>query len=439
MPPRQSLERRRAEESTRRRVVPAAAGRSLWGAAVWTGVGAAVLCAVVAVVVVAICWLPVSGPDSRSTSALHAGLLTFLAALHGGVTVDGVGVAFVPLGMVLLVGAVAWRAGAGLGDAASALGEDDPARLAVASTVQLAAFAASALVAVPFAAVGTSSAPFLGVAAGAVLLFAATGGTAFVLASPVRAQAIEFVPARLRRAAAQAAAVVTVHIGAGALLVGLALVAHYRDVEGISRQVGGGWGGLPILLLGVLAAPNAAIAGSAYLSGPGFAVGSATVSPFTTAHGVVPAFPLLGALPHGAAVSPVVWFLVAATPVVAGCCLARLVVLGTQGWRRRLADVGAAAVVTMVVTAVVAWLGGGGIGRGRLRTVGASPWQVGLSVAAESLVAALVALGAVAARDALRRDRLAAARPVALTRRLRAVGGARGDDGDRTEADELAG
>ena len=80
----------------------------------WTGVGAAAVCATLAIVAVAVCWLPVSGTSGHSRSAIHAGLLTFLAALHGGITVDGTPAAFLPLGMMIIVGMTAWRAGSGL-------------------------------------------------------------------------------------------------------------------------------------------------------------------------------------------------------------------------------------------------------------------------------------------------------------------------------------
>ena len=42
---------------------------------------------------------------------------------------------------------------------------------------------------------------------------------------------------------------------------------------------------------------------------------------------------------------------------------------------------------------VLAWQGGGGIGGGRLHTVGASPWRLGLFVAVELAVVACAALG----------------------------------------------
>ena len=90
----------------RRRLVPAAASRSLWLSAVWTGAGTALVCAVVAIAGVAICWLPAAGRRRQRDSAIRAGVLTFLAALHGGITVDGVDAAFVPLGMTVVVGGV---------------------------------------------------------------------------------------------------------------------------------------------------------------------------------------------------------------------------------------------------------------------------------------------------------------------------------------------
>ena len=44
--------------------------------------------------------------------------------------------------------------------------------------------------------------------------------------------------------------------------------------------------------------------------------------------------------------------------------------------------------------ALLAWLGGGAVGTGRLRTVGASPWQVGLAVAGEVAAVALLFVAA---------------------------------------------
>ncbi|MGH8961536.1 MAG: cell division protein PerM [Jatrophihabitantaceae bacterium] len=382
----------RDDDSARRSVVPTAAGRSLWRAAVWTGAGAAVVSATVAIVAVAICWLPVSGPTGRSHSAIHAGLLTFLASLHGGITVDGTAGSFLPLGMMIAVGLGAWRAGVGLADAADVIDERDPLRLALAGATQAASFTITCLIMVPFSGLGTSSAPFLGVAVAGLLLFALAGGTSLVLYSPLSDRIAEQLPPLLARAARAAAAVVAIYLASGALLVAASIVVHHDRVQTLSGQVGGGWGGIPILLLGVLAAPNAVVAGASYLAGPGFAVGAGTtVGAFSTAHGTLPAFPLLGAMPAGHGASAPVWVLMALTPVGAGLALARLA-WREDGWRARLRLVGAAAAMVALCLLVLGWQAGGSIGDGGLRTIGASPWRLGLAVAIAATVFACAAL-----------------------------------------------
>ncbi len=386
----------REDSSTRRSVVPEAAARSLWKAAVWTGVGAAVVCAVLAVVAVAVCWLPVSGNGHHTSSTIRAGLLTFVAALHGGVTVDGSYATWLPLGLLAAVGLTAWRAGAGLADAAASLDEDDPRRLVQAALAQTAAFTASALVAAHFAQLGTSSVSYLAVAVSAPVLFLATGGVAFVRATSLREYVAARAPVSLAPIARAAGAAVAVYLAAGAVLVGASLVLHRDQVEAISRQIGGGWGGVPILLLGVLAAPNAVVAGSAYLAGPGFAVGQGTdVHLLAAAHGTLPAFPLLGALPTGTGTDPVGVAIALATVLLAGIATAALADRA-ETWAERLWHTIGAALLAGAVLFVLGWQAGGAIGAGRLRTVGPSPWQLGGAVAGEILVVALAVLGLVA-------------------------------------------
>ena len=384
----------RGTDSARRSVVPSSLReRSLWLPAVWTGLGAAVVCATVAIVAVAICWLPVSGPTGHTRSAISAGVLTFLAALHGGITVDGTVAAFLPLGMLALVAVVVARAGAGLADAAAAIGETDPARLALAAAAQAGTFTVACLVAVPVSTLGSSSAPFLGVAGAALVVFGVVGGGTFAWLSPLRATVVARLPRPLVPAARAAVVVLLWYLAAGALLVAAALVLHHGEVEAISRRVGGGWGGVPVLLLGLLAAPNAVIAGAAYLAGPGFAVGSGTtVSVFGVGHGTLPAFPLLGALPSTGHVNPAVYALLALAPALAGTQLGRLA-FRQDGWAGRLAVLAGGAGLAGIGMALLAWQGGGAIGAGGLAAVGASPWQAGLAVAGASLVVGAAALG----------------------------------------------
>ncbi len=76
----------------------ATTARPPWFVAATTGAATALLGMVAAVAVVAMSWLPVSGGAGSAGSAIRAGVLTFLAALHAGITVDGLPTAFVPLG-----------------------------------------------------------------------------------------------------------------------------------------------------------------------------------------------------------------------------------------------------------------------------------------------------------------------------------------------------
>ncbi|MGH8861942.1 MAG: cell division protein PerM, partial [Jatrophihabitantaceae bacterium] len=361
------------DEQARRSVVPkpvrTAAHGSPWLAAVWTGLGAAVVCATLAIVVVAACWLPVSGTTGRTNSAIRAGLLTFLAGLHGGITVDGVSSAWLPLGMLAIVGLTAWRAGSGLADAADALEEHDPARLALAGFAQVVSFTVGCLVAVPFATLGTSRAPFFGVALGAATVFAVTGTVAFVRSSPLREWCAHRLPNRLPRAARAAATATAVYLLAGAAMTAGSLLAHHDAAERLSRSVGGGAGGIPLLILGVLAAPNAMIAASAYLAGPGFAIGTGThVSLFDSTHGTLPAFPILAAIPTGPA-NPAGWTLAAGVPLLAGTLVARQS-MRAEGWLGRLGIAASAAAGAGVLMFLLAWQGGGAVGDGRLQTVG---------------------------------------------------------------------
>ena len=347
----------------------------------------------IAIAGVAICWLPAAGAAGSATSAIRAGVLTFLAAVHGGITVDGLDSAFVPLGMTLLVAAFAWRAGRGLGETADALGERAPARLVWAGITQAVSFGAACGLAARFFTLGTSSAPVAGAAVAGTVLFAVSGGAGLVRSSALVEELSARVPEWLGAAARAAAAAVAVYLAAGAVLVVGSLAVHHHQVETLSREVGGGWSGAPVLLLGVLAAPNAVIAGAGYLAGPGFAVGVGNgVTVGGAAHGTLPAFPLFAALPSGAGASAPVWGLVVLAPLLAGLAMFGIAGRATEPVQRWQVA-GAGAVGAGLIGSVLAWQGGGAIGAGRLAEFGASPWQLGLAFGLEAGVVAAAGVG----------------------------------------------
>jgi hypothetical protein len=222
------------------------------------------------------------------------------------------------------------------------------------------------------------------------------------------------------------------------MVVAGSLVAHHAELASLSAAVGGGGlGSVPILLLGILAAPNAIAAGVGYVSGPGFTVGTGTtVTLFGAAHGTLPAFPVLAAVP-GEPAGPVVWTVAALATLLAAVAITRVAARADR-W---LASLGLAALASLaggLLVLVLTWQGGGAAGDGRLRTIGASPWQSGCAVAAAQLVVCTVLLGLVAAKRALAPEDIEWDGPILP--KLRALSGARQDDsGDQRGSDELAG
>jgi uncharacterized protein DUF6350 len=336
-----------------------------------------------AVVVSVFCWLPDAGVSGKPASAIRAGLLSFLAAHHGGITVDGVAANFLPLGLFLGVVAFCWRAGTAIAQSFDD-GDDEPVeRVAAALILSALTYAAVCGLLVPLARLGTSHVPEVTTIIAAFLVFGLSAGASLALRTDLLRRPTSRLPAVVVTAARGAGAAGAVYLGAGALLSAGSLILHAHRVLQLSREVGGGFSGLPVLVISLLCAPNAAIAGGAYLAGPGFAVGSGTtVNAFSTSHGVLPALPILGAVPGGNGANPVVLSLLGLVAVAAAVCSARCVRrVGPVGFWRQAGGALLAGAICGPLLGVICWLGGGAAGSARLRVVGASPWQVGIAVA----------------------------------------------------------
>ncbi len=370
--------------------MPEAVGRSLVLAALWTGAGTAVLGAALGISVCVVSWLPDAGVSGHPLSAIRAGVFAFLAAQHGGIRLDGTSVAFTPLALTGLVAVLAWRASAVLGETAERLGHSDARRLVVAWLAQTGAYAFACVILSWFGRLGSTNTNPVTVFLAAAVLFGVAAGAGLFRTGELRERVAALSPVLVDGARAALGAAV-VYVGAGALLVASSLVVHASSVMHLSHLVGGGLAGEPILLLGIATAPNAAVGGAAYLAGPGFAVGSGThVSAFTSSHGVLPAFPVLGAIPAGTGPHVVLLVAMVLTAVLAGSVLARA--CAVDGLRAALRRLGVAVPVTALALALLAWLGGGGVGDGRLHVVGASPWRLGAVVALEVGAVAVVLL-----------------------------------------------
>jgi hypothetical protein len=184
-------------------------------------------------------------------------------------------------------------------------------------------------------------------------------------------------------------------LGAGAGAAGLAVAlgaGNASDMLGAYRT--GVTGQAGITLVSLAYAPNAAVWSTAYLLGPGFAVGTDTVVRTTEVSvGALPAVPLLAGLPEGPLGGTGAALL--AVPVVAGMAagwlLARRMrrVDRAPRWRTVLGAAVLSGPVGGLVLGAGALASGGPLGGGRMAEIGPVAWQVA------AMSALVVAVGAV--------------------------------------------
>ncbi|MFI8073137.1 DUF6350 family protein [Streptomyces sp. NPDC086033] len=189
--------------------------------------------------------------------------------------------------------------------------------------------------------------------------------------------------ARLAVAARAAGAGISVLVGGGAVLLGVALVAHGTATRGSFLQLTEGWSGrFAVLLLCLALAPNAAVWAAGYSVGPGFVLGAGhVVGPLSSDPApMLPPFPLLAAVPEAGPGEPAHWA-AGAVPVVAGAVVGWFVGRAPAAGRSRTAGaVCWAAVLCAAAVAVLAVLAGGPLGVGTLARFGPVWWQVGGAV-----------------------------------------------------------
>jgi hypothetical protein len=195
-------------------------------------------------------------------------------------------------------------------------------------------------------------------------------------------------------------------LGLGAAAVGVTLAIHGGDAASMfgSYRTGLlGQAGITLLCLGF--APNFAVWGTAYLLGPGFALGIGTVvSPGLVAVGPVPTVPVLAGLPLHA-VSGLGSALLGVPLVGAMACGALLARhRPTTSWVGLLGAAALAGPVAGVLLGVAAWASGGSLGSQRLTEIGPGVWSVGGWAAL--VVSAGAVVGALAVRALHRPDRV---------------------------------
>lgn len=320
---------------------------------------------------------------------------------HGGEVHAGeVAVTVVPLGVTLL----------GVGGVATSLRRAHPASLwpVLAAVVVYTAFAGgfTAAAATPGAWRGVLGAPLV---AGLGALVALRGRVPSAVS-----RHLTRVPASVRDGLGAGLRAAALLLALGLAVVVLAVVLGYERVLDVHRSlVPDGVSSVVIVAAQVVLLPTLVVWGAAYLTGPGFVVGSGTsFSPHGIEAGPLPVVPVLGALPEPgspAGSAGVVLLLGVGVGALAGWWLRRR---GERSLPQAGVAVAVAAVTAAVLLAVPAALSSGSVGPGRMAEIGPDALAVGAAVAWQTLLGSALAvlLPHVTTRRALARGRDAAAR-----------------------------
>lgn len=349
----------------------------------------AVVVGVAALIVVAlVVWAADSASTANAGGAMQFAVQLWLLAHRVPLRIPSGGALTIPpMALTLLIGGLIARGAAIIARSAECQHARDIGLIAAAVTAPYVVMATLLAILAPSATLRPSiAAAFLNSIV--IAFIAATIGAA--RGSGLAGPTWRGMPAETQGVLAGAARASAVLFGAATVLSIASLLTHLHEFGSIAGDYNGGPGAFAMAALSVLMAPNAICFAVGYISGPGFAIGSGTSVTYTGVHlGAVPAFPLLAAVPSGAAPWQVMTLFIAAVVGAGVAAGLRIVALRTSTLRTQLqlaAVVGLC--VGVVVTAVAGFAGGPG-GPGRLSSVGPSPWQVGLATAVEIGVVAM--------------------------------------------------
>ncbi|MFI7384576.1 DUF6350 family protein [Streptomyces sp. NPDC049813] len=358
----------------------------------------------IAVLVIAM-WISSPYPDSGPGGALHTAAALWLLA-HGTemVRADTLSGTPAPVGLtpLLLMALPVWLVHRAARDAAEPEEEGAPLGSAVGVWAGVACgYLVIGIATACYASGGELSPSWFSCAAHLVLVTVAASGSGVWIAHgrpdgplpPAVHRSLDVLPRVLVDkvlpvAARAAAAGVLVLVAGGALLVAASLVWHGGAVRESFQQLTAAWSGrIAVLLLCLSLVPNAAVWGAAYALGPGVMLGTGhQVGPLGGVDvPLLPAFPLLEAVPAATAGPPLTW-LVGVVPVAAAVAVAWFVVVAGEraGWTvgRVAYAMAVAAGLCGALFAVLAVAAGGALGVGVLASFGPVGWLTGAAAAA---------------------------------------------------------
>jgi len=373
---------------------PDGAGRPLVvTGAIAAGAAAAAGLAVLTLLVL-VGWIAAPHAGLGLTGVLRTAAMLWLIGHHVGFSLPGAGrIGMLPLGLVLLPGALLWRAGRWVVCAGGVIRLRHVGYAALALAVPY-ALVAGALALASRSAQAAPSAP-QAVICGFLLALVA-GGLGGARARAPWAQLTRLLPDRPRSVIIGMVGALAVLVVCGAVLAGASLAMHIGQYATLSRSLEpGAIGSVLLLVTQVAYVPNAIVWAISFTLGPGFAFGTGTtVAPTGAALGQLPAFPLLAALPQGIH-SGGLSIAVLVLPYVAGCVAGLLLVRAAPIPALETAPLWglACGAATGGLLGVLAAFSGGPLGDGRLAAVGPSGWQVGAVAALEIGISSAVAAG----------------------------------------------
>ena len=328
-----------------------------------------------------------AGAHGTPRDGLRVGALGWLLAHGSGLSVEGVRITALPLGLTALCAWAVWRIGHRVGDSVSGHGPDadriaDGERdwtVPAAALLFTAGYVAVAVLTTSLAATA-ATAPSTGRLVGfSLLLCASFAGPGIAVGSGRAAIWAAYLPPSLRATVAACLRILGAYLAVSALTFLVALLLDFDAAANVlSRLHTDGGDATLFSLLSATVVPNATVFAGSYLLGPGFAVGAHTlVSPTVVVLGPLPMFPLLAALPVNGA--PAAWTaaLMALPPIVAAAAAVHSQRrLPTLRWDEGALRGCAGGVVAGVLFGLIASLSGGAVGPGRMRVVGPESFDV---------------------------------------------------------------
>lgn len=325
-----------------------------------------------------------AGGHGTPSGALRVGALGWLAAHGSGVSVEGVRITAVPLGLTLLCAWSAWRVGHRVGESVSGHGPDadrigDGERdwtVPVVGGLFVVGYVLVAVITCSLASTIETAPGVTRVVLWSTVVAAGAGLPAIARGSGRAAIWLPAVPLALRDGAVLVRSILRAWLAVAVVALLLALVLDFSTAANIVSQLDSDTGDTTMLaVLTLVVLPNAALFSSAYLLGPGFTVGTGTlVSPGAVVLGPLPLFPLLAALPD-AGPTPGWSGWVMLVPVLIAFAASALAHRSrpAAAWDQAAIRGCGSGLVAGLVLGLATSLAGGAVGPGRMADVG--PFQ----------------------------------------------------------------